>query len=78
MTSHVCEDFGFEAEFAYYFAVFAGLFRAGGVGQLDILDAEGIQCLGDAHFGFRVEKGIGELLALSQCALDDLHVVRIV
>ena len=41
-----------------------GLLRRGGARELDVLDAERIERLGDGNLGLGVEEGVGELLAL--------------
>lgn len=62
-----------EAELADRLAVAARLLRSSGRGQLDVVDAEVIESLGDLDLGLGVEEGVGELLAFSQGALDDLE-----
>jgi len=40
MTADVGQNFGFQAELADGFTVSAGLFRSGGGGEFDVLDAK--------------------------------------
>lgn len=62
-----------EAELADRLAVTARLLRGSRRGQLDVVDAEVIEGLGNLDLGLGVEEGVGELLAFSQGALDDLE-----
>lgn len=62
-----------EAELADRLAVAARLLRGSRRGQLDVVDAEVIEGLGNLDLGLGVEEGVGELLAFSQGALDDLE-----
>ena len=69
VTSHVSEDLGLETEVADGLAVEAGLLTRSGRGELDVVNAEIVQSLGDSDLGLSVEEGVGELLALTECAL---------
>jgi len=73
VASDVGEDLGLEAEVADGLAVEARLLAGGGRGELDVVDAEGIEGLGDLDLGLGVEEGVGELLALTEGGLDDLE-----
>lgn len=73
VTSYVCEDLGLEAEVADGLAVEARLLTGGGRGELDVVDTEFVECLGDLDLGGGVEEGVGELLALTESGLDNLE-----
>ena len=64
VTSDMSEDFSFEAELADGLAIETRLLGCRGRGELDVLDAKGIQCLGDGDLGFGVKECVCELLAL--------------
>jgi hypothetical protein len=58
------QDFCLESELADSLAVDPRLLRCHGGRELDVLDAKGIQGLGDGDFGFGVEEGVRKLLSL--------------
>ena len=66
MTPNMCEDFGLQAELADGLAVETRLLTGSRRGELDVVDAEIVQSLGDANLGLGVEEGVGELLALAE------------
>lgn len=74
MATDVGEDLGAQTELADGLAVSPRLLRGSGGGELDVLDTEGVQSLGNRDLGLGVEEGIGKLFALSQCALDDVEI----
>jgi hypothetical protein len=61
----MCQDFGFQAEFADGFEVTAGLLRGGRGGEFNVLDAKVRECFGNLYFFLRVKEGVGELFTLS-------------
>jgi hypothetical protein len=65
VAANVCEDFGFQAEFADGLEVSAGLLRGCRGGEFDVLDAKVRQRFRDLYFFLGVKEGVGELLALS-------------
>lgn len=70
MTADVSQNLGLEAELADSLAILAGLLRSRRGGQLDVVNTEVIESLGNLDLGLGVEEGVGELLALSQSGLD--------
>ena len=71
VAADVREDLGVEPEPADGLAVQPALLRGRGARQLDVVDPELVQRPRDLDLLLRVEEGVGELLALSQRALDD-------
>jgi len=71
------QDLGLEAKLADGLAVLARLGRGSGRGEFDVLDTKVGESSGDLDLGLPVEEGIGELLAFSECTLDDLEPVRV-
>lgn len=63
MAPDVRKDLGLQSQLADSFAILTRLLRRSRGGELNVLDAKCIQCLGNGNFGLPVEKGIGELLA---------------
>lgn len=47
------------------------------IGESYVIDTKVVERLGDLNLLGKIKVGIGELLALSQCALDDLERVDI-
>jgi hypothetical protein len=74
VASDVCDDLGLEAKFADGLTVLSRLLRSGRRGELDAIDTKIVKRLGDLDLGLSVEEGIGKLLALSECRLDNLEV----
>lgn len=66
----MCEDLGLEAELADGLAVLSRLLRGSRRSQLDVVDAEVVEGLGDLDLGVDVEEGVRELLALTEGRLD--------
>jgi hypothetical protein len=64
VAADVCQDLGLQAELADGFAVPARLLGRGRRSQLNVVDAEFIEGLGNLDLGLGVEVGVGELLAL--------------
>ena len=64
MAADVGEDLGLEPELADGLAVRARLLGRGGRGELDVLDTERIERLGDGDLGLGIEKRVRELLSL--------------
>ena len=70
MAPDVREDLGLETELADGLTVEPRLLRGGRRGELDVVDAELVQRLGNLDLGLGVEEGVGELLALTKGGLD--------
>jgi len=78
MTSDVGKDLGsLQTELADCFTILAGLLRGCRACEFDIIGAKLVQSLSYLDLLGRVEVGICELLALPQCALDDLKLGNI-
>jgi len=73
VASYVGEDLSLEAELADLLAVEARLLTGGGRGELDVVDTEFVEGLGNLDLSCGVEEGVGELLALAEGGLDDLE-----
>jgi len=74
VTSDVRENLGLQSQLADGLAVLAALLTRTRASELDAVDTESIKLLGDRNLGLGVEVGIGELLALAKCRLDDLEI----
>lgn len=74
MASDMGEDLRLQAELANGFAVGTRLLRGYGGCELDVLHTERIERLGNGDFSLGVEKSVGELFTLSQCAFDDVEI----
>lgn len=70
MAADVSENFGFEPELAYGFAILPRLLRGGWGRQLDVVHAKVVQGFGDSDLGLRVEESVRKLLALAKGRLD--------
>lgn len=73
VTPDVGQNLGLEAELADGFAVLARLLTCARAGELDAVNTELIERLGDLDLSLSVEVCVGELLALTECRLDDLE-----
>lgn len=71
------EDLSLEAEVADGLAVETRLLTGSGRGELDVVNAELVEGLGDSDFGLSVEEGVGELLAFTEGRLDDLELADV-
>ena len=71
MAARVSEHLGAQVEIRHPFTVGPATAAGRGRGQLQVLDAEGVQQARDLHLLVTVEEGIGELLAFAQSRLDD-------
>lgn len=67
------QDLGLEAQLADSLAVEPRLLGGSGRRQLDVVNAEFVEGLGNADLGLGVEEGIGKLLALTERRLDQLE-----
>lgn len=65
MAPYVGQDLSLEAQLGDGLAVLATLLTGTRARQLDAVDAESVELLGDLDLGLGVEVGVGELLALS-------------
>lgn len=74
VTSDVSQDLSLQAKLADSLAILAGLLTGARAGELDAVNTEVIEGLGDLDLGLGVEVGVGELLTLTQGRLDDLEV----
>jgi len=74
VTSDVSQDLGLEAELADSNAVQARLLTRARAGKLNAVNSELVKGFGDSDLGLGVEVGVGELLALSQCRLNDFEI----
>jgi hypothetical protein len=74
VAADVSQDLGLETELADGLAVETRLLRGTRRGELDAVNTELVQSLGDLDLGLGVKVGIGKLLALTQRRLDDLEV----
>ena len=71
VASNVSEDFGFETEFANYFAISSRLFRGCRRGELDVFDSELVKGLCYADLGVCIEESVGKLYNLDQIFVAD-------
>ncbi|CRK33971.1 hypothetical protein BN1708_006226, partial [Verticillium longisporum] len=76
VAAHVSQDLGLETELADGLAVPTGLFAVFQARQLDVVDAEVIESLGNLDLSLGVEEGVGKLLALTESGLDCGRKVR--
>lgn len=65
MAPYVGQDLSLEAQLGNGLTVLATLLTGTRARQLDAVDAESVELLGDLDLGLGVEVGVGELLALS-------------
>lgn len=70
VAAHMCQYFGLETELADGLAVLSRLLGSGRRCEFDVIDAKVIQSLGNLDFGFGIEEGVGELLALAKGGLN--------
>src|SRR3569833_616674 len=70
VAANMSQDLGLEAELADSLAVLSRLLRGGGGRELDVVDTEIIESLGDLDLGLGIEEGVGKLLALAERGLD--------
>lgn len=71
MAANMSQDLGLETQVGNGYAIESGLLRSGRGGQLDVLDTEIIERLGDLNLLGGVKESVGELLAFAQGGLDD-------
>jgi hypothetical protein len=64
MAANMSEDLGLETKLADSFTVEAGLLGGSRGSQLNVIDTESIESLGDCNLGLGIKECVGELLSL--------------